>query len=172
MSDRQEKKAQFAQNKKRGFLPWIVIVLVVVAAAATLGWNAVGGNDGKYPLVKGTNGKITIPESRVSDGKAHYFSYENGEDPIDFFILKSHDGVIRAAFDTCDVCYKEKKGYRQEGDFMVCNNCDQKFRSDMINQVKGGCNPAPLNRLITNGQLVIAEADLVQGAKYFQVAGE
>lgn len=172
MSDRQEKKAQFAQNKKRGFLPWIIIALVVVAVAATVGWKGVGGIDGKYPLVKGANGKITIPESQVSDGKAHFFSYQKGGSAIDFFVLKSHDGVIRAAFDTCDVCYKEKKGYRQEGQFMVCNNCNQKFRSDMINEVKGGCNPAPLNRMIANGQLIIAEADLVQGARYFQVPGK
>ena len=29
---------------------------------------------------------------------------------------------------------------------MVCNNCGQKFSSDLINEIKGGCNPAPLER--------------------------
>lgn len=172
MSNRQEKKAQFAQNKKRSFLPWIIITLVVLAAAGTVGWKSVGGSDGKYPLVKGANGKITIPASQVSDGKAHFFSYDSGGSTVDFFVLKSDDGVVRAALDTCDVCYREKKGYRQEGDFMVCNNCNQQFRSDMINEMKGGCNPAPLNRIVESGQVVIAEMDLAKGARYFQVSGK
>lgn len=172
MSDRQEKKAQFAQNKKRSFRPWIIIALVLVAAAAVIGWTSVSGSAGKYPLVKGANGKVAIPESQVSDGKAHFFSYDSGGTTIDFFVLKSHDGVIRAAFDTCDVCYREKKGYRQEGSSMVCNNCEQKFRSDMINEVKGGCNPAPLNRTVVNGQVVIAELDMTKGVGYFQISGK
>jgi uncharacterized membrane protein len=75
--------------------------------------------------------------------------------------------VIRAAFDTCDVCYPEKKGYRQEGDFMVCNNCDQKFRTDLINVVKGGCNPAPLQRELQGDQVVIRLAALEEGSWYF-----
>ena len=29
---------------------------------------------------------------------------------------------------------------------MVCLNCDQRFPTDKVNVVKGGCNPAPLKR--------------------------
>jgi uncharacterized membrane protein len=171
MTERQEKRTQFEQGKKRGFLPWIAVAVAVVAAtAAVAGWTAVGGGKGgKYPLVSAEGGRIVIPLSRVSDGQAHFFSYQSAAGSVDFFVLRSHDGVIRAALDTCDVCYQAKKGYRQEGDFMVCNNCDQKFRSDMINEVKGGCNPAPLARAVEGERIVIAAAELEQGAKYFQV---
>jgi uncharacterized membrane protein len=81
--------------------------------------------------------------------------------------VKSIDGIVRAAFDACDVCYKSKKGYRQEGDNMVCNNCNQKFRTDQVNEVKGGCNPAPLNRRIEGTQVVISGQDILKGAWYF-----
>jgi uncharacterized membrane protein len=87
---------------------------------------------------------------------------------IDFFVLKSHDGVLRAAFDACDVCYRERQGYRQQGDEMICVNCGQRFSSDRINEVKGGCNPAPLARNLANGNLVINEQDLRLGARYFE----
>jgi uncharacterized membrane protein len=50
---------------------------------------------------------------------------------------------------------------------MVCNNCNMKFNSDLINEVKGGCNPAPIQRSVADGKVVIAAADLAQGAKYF-----
>ena len=75
--------------------------------------------------------------------------------------------MVRAAFDACDVCYAAKKGYRQEGNFMVCNNCGQKFISTRINEVRGGCNPAPLERKIVGDKLVIATADILTGARYF-----
>jgi uncharacterized membrane protein len=51
---------------------------------------------------------------------------------------------------------------------MVCNNCDQRFRTDRINEVKGGCNPAPLERTVAGDRVVIAEADIAKGAWYFQ----
>jgi uncharacterized membrane protein len=168
MSERQDKRAQFQQEKKRGLFPLIVAVLVLLAAAGIVGWKTVGGSGGgTYPLVAAEGGAVTIPVAQVSDGKAHYFSYRSGEAHVNFFVLKSHDGVIRAAFDACDVCFHAKKGYRQEGDSMVCNNCDMKFRSDLINEVKGGCNPAPIQRSVVDGNIVIAAADLEQGGKYF-----
>ena len=98
---------------------------------------AAAGPDGKYPTVSPENGIVQLSEARVGDGRAHFFTYQSDRANIDFFVLKSRDGVIRAAFDTCDVCYREKKGYRQEGDMMVCNNCDQRFQSHLINEIKG-----------------------------------
>jgi uncharacterized membrane protein len=169
MSERQEKRAQFQQEKKRGLLPMLVAGLVVLAAAGVIGWKTVGGSSGgaPYQTVVAEGGVVAIPVAQVSDGKAHFFSYRNGDSYINFFVLKSDDGVIRAAFDACDVCYHAKKGYRQEGDSMVCNNCGMKFRSEMINEVKGGCNPAPIERSVTDGRVVIAAAELEQGGKYF-----
>jgi uncharacterized membrane protein len=169
MSERQEKKAQFQPEKKRGRFPLLVACLVLLAAAGVIGWKAVGGNSGgaMYQTVVAEGGVVTIPAASVSDGEAHYFSYRSGDAHVNFFVLKSHDGVLRAAFDACDVCYHAKKGYRQEGDSMVCNNCGMKFRSDMINEVKGGCNPAPIQRSVADGKVVIAAAELEQGGKYF-----
>ena len=123
--------------------------------------NSIGG-----PLGAGTG--VTVPVSTLDDGKAKYFSYKapSGK-TVKFFVLKSSDGVVRAAFDACDVCYQNKKGYRQEGDFMICNNCGQRFTSTRINEVRGGCNPAPLDRQVMGDKLVIAVADILTGERYF-----
>jgi uncharacterized membrane protein len=86
---------------------------------------------------------------------------------IRYFILRSSDNVIRAAFDACDVCWPENKGYSQQGDVMVCNNCGRRFPSVRINEVRGGCNPAPLNRKVENGIVIIQLADVLQGKRYF-----
>ncbi|MFH1786811.1 MAG: DUF2318 domain-containing protein [archaeon] len=111
---------------------------------------------------------LKIPISEINDGKAHFYSYNGaGGKTIRFFVLKSSDGVYRAAFDACDVCFEAKKGYRQEGDYMVCNNCGRRFPSTRINIEEGGCNPAPLDREVIGGNVLIKKADIELGGKYF-----
>ncbi|HKL48433.1 MAG TPA: DUF2318 domain-containing protein [Desulfuromonadales bacterium] len=167
MSDRQEKKEQFEKSEKKSPLVWFVVALVAVIAAGG-GWLTLGGSDSAFARVDAKEGKVRIPVSQVDDGKAHFFTFRDGDADINFFLVESGDGVIRAAFDTCDVCYKEKKGYRQEGNLMICNNCEQSFPTERINVVKGGCNPAPLVRMVGSDQVLIAAADLKKGAWYFR----
>jgi uncharacterized membrane protein len=81
--------------------------------------------------------------------------------------MRSSDGVYRAAFDACDVCFRANRGYRQEGDRSVCNQCGQTFPSTKINEIKGGCNPAPLARKVEGQYLVIQKADMAAGKGYF-----
>jgi len=117
----------------------------------------------QYPMIKAENDEIRIPTSIFDDRKAHFYRtvLPDGK-PINFFVLKSSDGVIRAAIDSCDVCYAARKGYHQDGDEMVCNNCGLRFPSAKINEVKGGCNPAPLTRTVVGDSLVIKISDLVK----------
>lgn len=123
----------------------------------------------KFKTLKPVDGKVYISVAQVSDGKAHYFRVQSDEGiKVDFFVVKSRDGVIRAAVDSCDVCYRSGKGYVQEGDFMVCTNCGRRFSTDRINEVKGGCNPAPLKRAVEEKQLVISMADINANAWYCQ----
>jgi len=110
---------------------------------------------------------LTIPLNEVSDGKAHYYAIDLDGKEIRFFVVRSKDGIIRAAFDACDVCYKSKKGYSQQGDFMVCNNCGMRFHSTRINVVKGGCNPSPLQRRTEGENLIISLDAARSGAIYF-----
>ncbi len=112
-------------------------------------------------ILKPVAGQLQIALAEVSDGKVHHYQVKADDGTmVTFFVLKSKDGVVRAAIDACDVCYKAGKGYFQDGDFMVCENCGQKFASNRINVVKGGCNPAPLNRVVKGDKLVIDMKDI------------
>jgi len=122
---------------------------------------------GSHKKIKATDGRISIPLKDIDDGKAHYFQYKDGDALVKFFVVQSNDGVIRAAFDACDVCFAEKKGYSQDGDFMICNNCGRRFHSSRINVVEGGCNPAPLKRSVVADQLIIEVKDILPGGRYF-----
>jgi len=149
--------------KKFGISMGLALVLIVgVAANGQAFWGF-----GKYTTVEPENGAVVIPASEVSDGQAHFYMYDNGFEEVKFFVLKSSDGVVRAAFDACDVCFSEKKGYTQDGEFMVCNNCGQRFHSSRINEVRGGCNPSPLSRTINGGNVVLKVQDIAAGGRYF-----
>jgi uncharacterized membrane protein len=101
------------------------------------------------------------------DGQARHFIYQNGPVQIRYFVIKSSDGVVRAAFDACDVCWPAGKGYYQDGDDMVCRNCGRRFASVLVNEVQGGCNPAPLVRSVEDNQLVLRTEDIVAGGRFF-----
>lgn len=171
MTDRQDKRDQFEttpnKTSAKRYLPLLVIALVAAAAA---GWFllAPGGGTGSHHLVTAQgDGTLRFPAAEFNDGKARFYRYQGDGGTVDFFLVRSRDGVLRAAYDTCDVCYKERQGYRQEGAEMVCNTCDQRFRTELVNVVKGGCNPVPLQRREINGEVVIAVGDVLKGRGYF-----
>lgn len=139
-----------------------ILTLVFLA-----GSNAYALFGGKFKTVKPKDGNVVIPIKTVNDGKAHYFKTKSNDGIIvDYFLVQSEDGVIRAAVDSCDVCYRSGKGYVQEGNVMVCTNCGRRFATDRINEVKGGCNPAPLKRVVDGDNLVISIDDINANAWY------
>jgi uncharacterized membrane protein len=120
-----------------------------------------------YPPATAENGAVRLSAATFDDYKAHYYTYMQGDQPIEFFVLKSSDGVVRAAFNACDVCFQSQRGYSQDGDEVICNNCGLHFPADQINVVRGGCNPSPLDRTLDGDTLVIQVEDIVSGLGYF-----
>jgi len=159
----QERETIASNNHGRTILPMIFLLLFFAGIQSGLA--------GKMSIATAGAAEITYPQKSFDNGKAQHFTYKAPDGlPIRYFILKSSDGIIRAAFDACDVCWPAGKGYYQKGDFMICRNCGRKFRSTRVNEVQGGCNPAPLNRKVANGKVVIQTDDLLQGRIYFDFA--
>jgi len=127
---------------------------------------ATGGHD-PYPLVVAEDGAVRFPLSTFDDHEAHHYTYMHEGNSIEFFVLKSKDGTVRAAYNACDVCFAAKKGYTQDGDEMICNNCGRRFPADQINVLQGGCNPSPLTRTVEGDTLIIQEEDIRAGLGYF-----
>lgn len=139
----------------------VVLVYVIVSGSRASSQVAI-------TEIAGAGSDVTLPVATFADGAARFYRYTTtaGRE-VRFFVMKSSDGVVRAAFDACDTCYRERKGYHQQGDVMVCNNCRRTFRSVDINVLQGGCNPAPLERTVVGDQLVLTAASIELGAMYF-----
>ena len=107
---------------------------------------------------------INIPLSEItSTAKWYEYEYYSGGNKIKFFAVKASDGTIKTAFDACDVCYYAKKGYRQEGDYMVCNNCGNRYPIAGLgikNKTPGGCWPGYLPSIAEGDNILIKKSDL------------
>lgn len=175
---RERKRAQFADGApaKSKTVPLLIGLILVLAAVAA--FVVFRGRDDQptATVINSTNsstnnaaapGDIRIPLAELSS-RAKFYDYTLADNRrMRFFALKSSDGVYRAALDACDTCYHAKKGYHQEGDDMVCNNCGLHFHSAQVNEVHGGCNPVGLPRVVEGDTLVIKTSDLQARQQYF-----
>jgi len=165
----------------RGHVRAVWHVAIALLALAALGTAFSSFGQGKIPGAKAigtaeasvtpivTGSEVTFPESTFADGKAKFFSHKTPEGKtVKYFIIKSSDGVIRAAFDACDVCWESGKGYKQKDDLMVCQNCGRRFQSTKVNIVTGGCNPSALTRTTRDGKVVITTQALNEGQRLFK----
>lgn len=146
---------------------WVIALVVVIAVAGSVAAFSLPGF-GKPENVKAVGGMVSIPLSKVSDGKARYYRFSDDGKDISFFVVTAPDGSVKTAFNACDVCFKEKKGYTQDGAFMVCKQCNMKFGINRIGpHAVGGCNPSNLPSRQAGGNVIISVADLKAGARYF-----
>ena len=123
------------------------------------------------------NGEVKLAASIFGDNQARFYNIEMPASPVGgpdgktiyFFVVKDKNGIYRAAANACVVCFKTYKGFRQEGNEIVCNNCGNRYPIEKIATEKGGCNPGPINPNleVKNGQIIIKQSDLEQVSDLF-----
>ena len=143
---------------------WIGIGILAVVVVGFMFFSGSTGNVVRAEMIDdGT--VIKIPLSGISSN-AEFYDYQG----IEFFVVRASDGSMKTAFNACDVCYRAKKGYRQEGGDMVCNNCGNHYAIDGIgtkNLAGGGCWPGYLESSVEGDYLIIAKSSLDAGRYRF-----
>ena len=115
-----------------------------------------------------TGHDVRLATALFKDGRARFYRYTSAEHrEIRFFVIRTSDGVVRVALDACDACFRSRRGFRQSGDKMVCNNCGGGLRSVDINVSAARCLPRTLDHSIEGDQVVITAAAIERGASYF-----
>ena len=76
-----------------------IVVLISGLMFPVADGQAAFGLFGSHKKAKSVDGQVRIPVIDVNDGKAHYYQYKEKGNVVKFFVVKSKDGVIRAAFD-------------------------------------------------------------------------
>lgn len=121
------------------------------------------------------NGYLAIPIADLSQTASFYKADIDGTE-IELVALKDSKGNLRTAFNACQVCYSSGRGYyRQEGKYLVCQNCGNSFTIDQVGIASGGCNPWPIldsDRTVTDDEIQISydvlKATADELPKFFQ----
>lgn len=170
-SNLENKRAQFTEPGKKPVPAKLIMMVAVVLLLAVAGYFAINGtgNQPSTAAVDKAADAIKISLADLDGGKAQFLNHQlASKTQVRFFALKSPDGKYRAAMDACDTCFHAKKGYRQEGNAMICNNCGMNFPNNLINEVKGGCNPVGVACTVEGNELVIKTSELESRGNYFQ----
>lgn len=114
--------------------------------------------------------KVQIAESEFKGTEANFYNTKlSSGETIYYFVVRDKQGIFRAAANACQVCFDDRQGFHQEGDYMVCNTCRSRYPLSKIATEKGGCNPGPINPNleVVDGNVIIKEADLKEVAFFF-----
>lgn len=157
----------------RRFKPIHGIVLVVLFAGAILASELAlegrFGGEGFQRVSPGSDGAVRIDVAGIEPKQIRFYRFLNtSNQEVKFFVGRDAEGHVQVAFDANEVCAKAKRGYRPEGDWLVCNKCDKAFRLAEVNAGGGGCKPVPLEHRVQGEEVVIAEADVLQGWRLFR----
>lgn len=129
--------------------------------------STVAARDTELPMTEmaAQEGMVHVPVADVSDGQMHKYVYRHDGIGIRFFVIQRSDGSLAMALDACGIC--PPKGYRREGDQVICRNCDAPINLDTIGE-PGGCNPIPLASSVQSQDVVIAVSDLAANEGRFK----
>ena len=178
MNDRERASVEKAGAKSgTNTLIFLVIGIVVIIGLAAILMTPDQGRPSTYTSTPSNYQKqddvgsdvIAIPLSDLST-EATFYTYEASDGTvIKYFAVETSDGEPRVAFDACDVCHEAKKGYYQDGEYMVCRNCGNRYLTNQIGTANkgGGCWPGYLESSIADNELVIQVSDLEAGGWYF-----
>ena len=158
------------QIKKKIFIIVGTVIALGLIATLTKGFGLIDSSiTGSISKASDDSGETIIKLSDISEN-AKFYEYEYNGKIIKYFVVKADDGSIKTAFDACDVCYEAGKGYTQEGKYMVCNNCGNKYLITDLgteNKKGGGCWPGYLPSSVNDDRVIIKNSDLENEAWRF-----
>jgi high-affinity iron transporter len=111
------------------------------------------------------DGKVSIPVKTVYDGELHRFEANEGGVEIRFWLYQKPDGKIATLFDACQIC--GGVGFYKNKTSVICKNCASPLNLQSIG-MSGGCNPLPLKAQVTGDAVIVSEADIAAGRRYFE----
>jgi len=113
-------------------------------------------------------GEVRLDLAGFGTSEVRFYRFLNpGNQEVRFLVARDAAGAIHTAFDAAESDYKLKRGFRHQGEWVVNNKCDTACRLEEISN-GGGCRPIPFRHRLEGSTLVVAEATLLEGWRYFR----
>ncbi|HSM51685.1 MAG TPA: Fe-S-containing protein [Thermoanaerobaculia bacterium] len=156
----------------RRFRPIHGVAVVAVLSALLLGlqflWEG-GLTRPKYVRVgPDAAGEVRLDVAALGPSEVRFFRFLNsGNQEVRFLVARDASGALHTAFDASESDFKMKRGFRHDGDWVVNNKCDTACRLEEVS-TGGGCRPVPFRHRLEGSTLVLAEAAILDGWRYFR----
>jgi len=160
-------------SKRRFVAPILAGVLVLGVAGALVArmlpeerkGSAGGAAFGYVPR----GGEVTYDRAGLDRRTPRFYQHKaEGGVIVRYFLYGGAEGATSAALDACASCWREGKGHRQEGDEMVCVQCDKRFTIADLGKRSDPCAPIALPVTVRDREVAVAIPDLLEAAKYFK----
>jgi uncharacterized membrane protein len=146
-----------------------VVLFVGIVVVADLAFEGRFGRPGYERVAAGPDGAVRISLDGLGPHQVRFYHFLNSANQeVWFFVGRDGSGQVQVAFDASETCAKRKRGFRHEGEWMVCNQCDKSFRLSDVNAGGGGCKPVPLGYRLAGSELLLAQADVLAGWRLFR----
>jgi len=146
----------------------LVLLFVGVVLIGELAFEGKLASSQMQQVSPGRDGQVRISLAGLQPLQVRFYQFINaGSQEVHFLVGRDPAGHVAVAFDASEDCAKNKRGFRAEGEWLVCNKCDKAFRLSEVNAGGGGCKPVPLEFREDGNELVIAEADILKGWRLF-----
>lgn len=160
------------EKPARRFRPVHGILLVLFVSGLVLGAQFLyegGLTRPKYQRVASDRqGVVRLDVADLAPSRVRFFRFINsGNQEVKFLVARDAEGDLHTAFDASENDFKMRRGFRQDGDWIVNNKCETSCRLEEISQ-GGGCRPVPFRHRVDGATLVIAEQELLEGWRYFR----
>jgi FTR1 family protein len=156
-AERRKRVAALRQARR-----WQMAVIgLTLAIVLPLAWTVYAAEAAAYrprpTEVAPQEDQVRIAAEALEPGRLHKFLYHGSQADVRFMVIKREEGDFAVALDACSIC--PPAGYHQEGDTIICDNCNAPINLATIGMA-GGCNPVPLATSLESGDVVIALGDL------------
>ncbi|UCD13614.1 MAG: DUF2318 domain-containing protein [Thermoplasmatales archaeon] len=168
-SKRAKQRKMELERRKRNAKTMMIVSVMLIAVMCVVVYVAMSmnGNESiqnpesaqESPVQSET--EVRIPLSEISD-EANFYNYNVDGVLVRYFAVEDSGGDVHVAFDACDICYSEKKGYRQIDNVMHCINCGNEYPIISLGteNIAGGCWPSYLPMKIDGDDVVLETSDL------------
>ena len=121
----------------------------------------------EYKVVRPENGYISISLDSLKD-RVNQFTYKYKGQNINFMVIRFSPDRVGTFLDADYLCYKEKLGFKVEGNKLICVHHGFSFDLDHPESWRGNHVPIPLNSTTEDGYIKIKEDILKKAYRFFR----
>lgn len=158
------RRAQWSERREKLWMNAVVVTSFVFIFLSTAEFIYAKSTTALSPTnpVTLVGTQVTLPTSAINDDQLHRYGVHVDDAKgksveVRFLLYKKPNGEIVSVADACQIC--GPVGFYIGSQGITCKMCASPLNPASMGQ-RGGCNPIPLNSVISGGQVVIQAADL------------